>query len=86
MCNTRAWPQQCWRSYANGPNIVVLCLGEHGTCDRLPTTCGNVQEGLQTDSGSNVRALVLLTFMGNVSNGRNPVHIKLQSMKALNKS
>ena len=85
MCNTRAWPQQCWRSYANGPNIVVLCLGEHGTCDRLPTTCGNVQEGLQTDSGSNVRALVLLTFMGNV-NKRQHLKIFLKCDKIWQKS
>ena len=31
MCNVRAWPQQCWKSCANGSNIVTLRLGHHGT-------------------------------------------------------
>ena len=35
MCNARAWTQQCWRSCANGPNIVVLRFGDHGTKEML---------------------------------------------------
>ena len=31
MCNARAWPQQCWKSCANGSNIVALRFGDHGT-------------------------------------------------------
>ena len=31
MRNQRAWPQQCWKSCANGSNIVALCFGDHGT-------------------------------------------------------
>ena len=31
MCNTRTWPQQCWKSCANGSNIVSLRFGNHGT-------------------------------------------------------
>ena len=26
MCNAGSWPQQCWKSYANESNIVVLRL------------------------------------------------------------
>ena len=28
MCNAHAWPQQCWKSCANGSNIVALCFGD----------------------------------------------------------
>ena len=31
MCNARAWLQQCWKSCANGSNIVALRFGDHGT-------------------------------------------------------
>ena len=31
MRNERAWPQQCWKSCANGPNIVAPRFGDHGT-------------------------------------------------------
>ena len=30
MRNARAWPQHCWKSCANGSNIVALCFGDHG--------------------------------------------------------
>ena len=30
MGNERAWPQQCWKSCANGSNIVALRFGDHG--------------------------------------------------------
>ena len=35
MCNECAWPQQCWKSCANGSNIVALCFGDHGTKEML---------------------------------------------------
>ena len=35
MCNERAWPQQCWKSCANGSNIVALRFGDHGTKEML---------------------------------------------------
>ena len=35
MRNERAWPQQCWKSYANGSNIVELRFGDHGTKEML---------------------------------------------------
>ena len=35
MRNVRAWPQQCWRSCANGSNIVALRFGDHGTKEML---------------------------------------------------
>ena len=31
MRNERALPQQCWKSCANGYNIVALRFGDHGT-------------------------------------------------------
>ena len=30
MCNAGSWPQQCWKSCANGSNIVALRFGNHG--------------------------------------------------------
>ena len=35
MRNERAWPQQCWKSCANGSNVVALRLGDHGTKEML---------------------------------------------------
>ena len=35
MRNERAWPQQCWKSCANGSNIVALRLGDHRTKEML---------------------------------------------------
>ena len=35
MHNKRAWPQQCWKSCANGSNIVALRFGDHGTKEML---------------------------------------------------
>ena len=35
MCNARVWPQQCWKSCANGSNIVALRFGDHGTKEML---------------------------------------------------
>ena len=35
MCNARAWTQQCWRSCANGSNVVALRFGHHGTKEML---------------------------------------------------
>ena len=35
MRNERAWPQQCWKSCANGSNIVALRFGDHGTKEML---------------------------------------------------
>ena len=29
MCNSCAWPQQCWKSCANRLNIVALRFGDH---------------------------------------------------------
>ena len=31
VCNDRTWPQKCWKSCANGSNIVALRFGDHGT-------------------------------------------------------
>ena len=30
MHSERAWPQQCWKSCANGSDIVALRLSDHG--------------------------------------------------------
>ena len=35
MRNERAWPQQCWKSCANGSNIVALRFGDHETKEML---------------------------------------------------
>ena len=35
MSNERTWPQQCWKSCANGSNIVALRFGDHGTKEML---------------------------------------------------
>ena len=31
----RAWPQECWKSGANGSNIVALRFGDHRTKEML---------------------------------------------------
>ena len=60
MRNQRAWPQQCWKSCANGSNIVALRFGDHGTkemsgpisnfAQQHATTSNNMQQGVQTDA------------------------------------
>ena len=35
MRNTRAWPEQCWKSCANGSNVVALRFCDHGTKEML---------------------------------------------------
>ena len=35
MRNARARPQQCWKSCANGSNIVAIRFGDHGTKEML---------------------------------------------------
>ena len=35
MCNECAWPQQCWKSCANGSSIVALRFGDHRTIEML---------------------------------------------------
>ena len=35
MRNSRPWPQQCWKSCANGSNIVVLRFSDRGTKEML---------------------------------------------------
>ena len=35
MHNELAWRQQCWKSCANGSNIVALRFGDHGTKEML---------------------------------------------------
>ena len=35
MRNERAWLQQCWKSCANGSNIVALRFGDHGAKEML---------------------------------------------------
>ena len=35
MRNERVWPQQCWKSCANGSNSVALRFGDHGTKEML---------------------------------------------------
>ena len=34
-CNAHAWPQHCWKSCANGSNIVMLRFSNHGTKEML---------------------------------------------------
>ena len=31
MCNAGSWLEQCWKSCANGSNIVARRFGDHGT-------------------------------------------------------
>ena len=35
MCNAPAWPQQFWKSCANGSNIVALRFGDQETAEML---------------------------------------------------
>ena len=54
MCNARERPQQCWKSYVNGSNIVALRFGDHGTkeywellaqtFDRFKVACKRTQQ------------------------------------------
>ena len=63
MCNERVWPQQCWKSCANGSNIVALRLDDHGTKEMLgvekfdwfQTLRNNMQQGVQTDATCNIQ-------------------------------
>ena len=45
MRNERAWPQQCWKSCANGSNIVELRFGDHGTKEMLEVVGWKVGTG-----------------------------------------
>ena len=42
MCNAGSWPQQCWKSCADGSNIVALRFGDHGTKEILEVVGSNV--------------------------------------------
>ena len=71
MRNERARPQQCWKSCANGSNIVALRVGDHGIKEMLgvvgwkvwpvsnfsqhATTSNNMQQGVQTDATCNIQ-------------------------------
>ena len=35
MSKARLCPQQCWKSFKNGPNIIVLLCGDHGAKEML---------------------------------------------------
>ena len=35
MFNARSWPRECWKSCANGSNIVALRFCDHGTKEML---------------------------------------------------
>ena len=34
-CNSCIWPQHCWKSCANGSNIVMLRFSDHGIKEML---------------------------------------------------
>ena len=70
LCKPRV--MQCWKSCANGSNIVAVCFGNHRTKQmlgvvgskvrlvsnfayQLPTTCNNMQQGVQTDRTSSIQ-------------------------------
>ena len=42
MCHACAWPQQCWKSCANGSNIVALRFSDHGTKEMLGVMGSNI--------------------------------------------
>ena len=56
-CNLCAWPQQCWKSCANGSNIIALHFGDHGAKEMLgvagskiwplSTTCNRLCKWMQ---------------------------------------
>ena len=35
MRDPRAWPEQCWKSCANGVNFVAIRIGDHETKEML---------------------------------------------------
>ena len=35
MSKARLCPQQCWKSFKIGPNIIVLLCGDHGAKEML---------------------------------------------------
>ena len=39
--NEHVWPQQCWKSCANGSNIVALCFGNHRAKEMLGVVGSN---------------------------------------------
>ena len=64
MRHERAWPQQCWKSCANGSNIVALTmLGVVGWkvwpvsnfAQQHAATCNNMQQGVQTSATCNIQ-------------------------------
>ena len=69
MRNERALPQQCWKSYANGSNIVALGFRDHRTKEMLGVIGWNVwpvsnfaqqhatdmQQGEPTDATCNIQ-------------------------------
>ena len=81
MRNERAWPQQCWKSCANGSNIVALRFGDHGTkemlellaekFDRFQTLRNNMQQGLETNATCNIQQFweLLANNVGSVCTG-----------------
>ena len=74
-CNAHAWPQQCWKSSANG-NIVALSFGDQGTnlkkfgelltqeFDRVKTLRNNSQQHATTSNNmqQSVQTDVCLRF------------------------
>ena len=57
MRNERAWPQQCWKSCANGSKETVgSCWLKSLTGFKLcATTSNNMQQGVQTDATCNIQ-------------------------------
>ena len=80
ICNARAW-LQCWKSCANGLNIVALRFSDHGTkesfgvmllaqkFDQFQTSRNDSQQhatGLQTDATCNTQQSCWPTFARSV--------------------
>ena len=81
MRHEHAWPQQCWKSCANGCNIVALRFDDHGTKEmlgvvgwkvcRFQTLHNNMQQGVQTDATCNIQQCweLLASNVASVSTG-----------------
>ena len=94
MRNQRAWPQQCWKSCANGSNIVALRFGDHGTkemsgpisnfAQQHATTSNNMQQGVQTDATCKIQQCCVRLYSAllqrTVSFKCLPIHVHLYAL------
>ena len=63
MYNASAWPHQCWKSCANGSNIVAPSFGDHGSKEMLGVVVATARNNTQQHATrcSNGRSMYTVT-------------------------